>query len=1838
MSNTTKINIYVRLREQTDDIEGAFVTAWLFNSQTNDWVKVSGETETHETGQNPYFQIKKYNFDYDYYIVHAFYSGNSNISDAHITFTPNITNTQTIYISGGGYYFSLSAKYNSFDTLFYYIGTLAEVYPYNMEVTDSNVPPTTVFATYNNVSSTSSITNPCTGMCSTRFLYLKITPTGVASNYDSTIKVIDLFGYIGGNISSYEILIPRKEYMLETPLVYDTIMPASDDIIGYNLPNTNIHLHFYAWNPQCDYAYYTTSNVSAMTIVNSNIHNTWPNNDWFYRCLAGRDVPYQSCVKYEISKHHYSDIGNSGLFTVSALTSISTTGHPIPYTLTSNTIDYLYVCSNNPNGNNGNITISNDRTKVYRLFREKDAVFRRQEVEDYVRGFGYTYYGHFYDHNVNRSQYGFDTFSLPPVEKTPPSKQYFYEDATSGLSGTVFSNDLEGFKTNFINLLTTDIFFTKYTEPNSLEYRYTNDNSHCYVMDETIIPNQSEQDDYFYFYNGCSEPKKFQQAIDEYGEDAINNMNTAVGIRLETYGTPDAIQLQYSYNGAPWTNYEIGHELILLKSHTLYFKARFINSNFSLNERNYYYFVVNNTYYNENSSLTYENLIEEYCKVGNNTFNINLITNENGISYNVMVGGKISSLLNANNNGWENSQLNDYGFTKLFEHCKITSCKRGNTANDFLKLDLRSCPSYGYQYMFYDTRYLKIGPSIYATSVGTYAMQNMFDTSSLTELVDNTLYFYTPASYCCYRMFQYSDYNKSLEIVCSSEGNEGVSFFEKMFYCGLGTFTCVNFLNMKIFPSYSCTRMFYNSNTTKFSKFPTVNGIENIIFDIGDSAFYEMYRYSCITSVSFTVTNSVYYKGCMYMCANLNINYCDISNMHLDANNLSTECYAYMFYDSTCAAGTFYFDKVDNISESGCIYMFYSAGVSGYANNLKGIICHCLSPIYLNNACYSHMFEKAYFSEEPQHYGPELPAVNLYEECYSWMFHKSNITMNYGQEIPSFDTLYVPKNYVLNATSLPKKCYYNMYSWSTMQHPSNVITTALTTAGEQSCGYMFSSTPIAIENRKRKIQRNDGYDMTFRVVNGYLFNGLIQNYMHAVCTKGLKWNEDTFMHVGEDIFLDSYSDNSETKVCLLTSMSAHLNSQLIIYNDPNFPSHNLSMPSGDYLFIDKTLTFWESEVNYNGHERMTINGNEYEAFQTIGEHMAMESGRIWFMRETKVNNGDKLCISLKDKSNNENAFYLLCVRGYFENELNFPSGFLPYIWYKIPRNTFNFDRRKFTVLGTYATYSYQENINPYLLSANYEIKGIANPNFVYAQCNFTYNYVSGSEIVNLNATTLSDNCYEYMFSCCYNLYFGHNFRFGELRNLSNKCFSHMFSGCTNLRTITPDFENFTTLANYCYEYMYANCSHHVDWEDEYFIFHRWDFSDIGLLDKGLDRICNPNEIYTKYDSWQNNNHTYGSNNDVVSGKSPQEDTIECQYMPNVNAPFWNQNGLYTNPVPEDREYYNFTQDLQEGCYLYMFKDCYSLQTAKINLIKNIVPSYAYMGMFRSCINLINGPTISSSLSTVGHQGMHSMFEGCTTFSGTINSNHTLNAMNLDTACYASMFHGCGSMSAAPYLPATTMASECYNNMFNSAVEYEFVIEEHAQIVAVNSEGNTTTLHIYYGVSGTNRSAGIFHTVQSILSRRPVIITDTMDDIIETQDVDFEVGGSKSVCGNWYNPDCLYFYQNFDNVKSIVADYLNNLILTHFLYIGIGVHSGHYNVISCTTRNFTNNTTRKINKGLKYIKAKISKNNLLSQNYTYQWVEELEHINNGEYHGPAYNITEEQKGGSTIPEGWSTYSS
>ena len=87
-------------------------------------------------------------------------------------------------------------------------------------------------------------------------------------------------------------------------------------------------------------------------------------------------------------------------------------------------------------------------------------------------------------------------------------------------------------------------------------------------------------------------------------------------------------------------------------------------------------------------------------------------------------------------------------------------------------------------------------------------------------------------------------------------------------------------------------------------------------------------------------------------------------------------------------------------------------------------------------------------------------------------------------------------------------------------------------------------------------------------------------------------------------------------------------------------------------------------------------------------------------------------------------------------------------------------------------------------------------------------------------------------------------------------------------------------------------------------------------------------------------------------------------------------------------------------------------------------NYCFYKLFQNCSSLTAAPALPAT--TLANYCYSYMFQGCTSLTAA----PALPATTLANNCYDAMFLGCTSLTEAPALPATTLANACYNNMFN----------------------------------------------------------------------------------------------------------------------------------------------------------------------------------------------------------------
>ena len=139
--------------------------------------------------------------------------------------------------------------------------------------------------------------------------------------------------------------------------------------------------------------------------------------------------------------------------------------------------------------------------------------------------------------------------------------------------------------------------------------------------------------------------------------------------------------------------------------------------------------------------------------------------------------------------------------------------------------------------------------------------------------------------------------------------------------------------------------------------------------------------------------------------------------------------------------------------------------------------------------------------------------------------------------------------------------------------------------------------------------------------------------------------------------------------------------------------------------------------------------------------------------------------------------------------------------------------------------------------------------------------------------------------------------------------------------------------------------------------------------------------------------------------------------------------------------------LAESCYKSMFNGCTLLDNAP-ELPAEKVPDNAYYIMFYKCTSLEAMPTISAK--TVGAYGMQEMFYGCINLSTVTDLCIETFNNNGDGYNCAGMFSYCKNLTAAPKLPATTLADYCYQKMFIGCEKLSSAPELNAVVVREGS--------------------------------------------------------------------------------------------------------------------------------------------------------------------------------------------
>ena len=346
----------------------------------------------------------------------------------------------------------------------------------------------------------------------------------------------------------------------------------------------------------------------------------------------------------------------------------------------------------------------------------------------------------------------------------------------------------------------------------------------------------------------------------------------------------------------------------------------------------------------------------------------------------------------------------------------------------------------------------------------------------------------------------------------------------------------------------------------------------------------------------------------------------------------------------------------------------------------------------------------------------------------------------------------------------------------------------------------------------------------------------------------------------------------------------------------------------------------------------------------------------------------------------------------------------------------------------------------------------------YAFNSLFYGCTSLKKAPALPATTLADYCYNIMFWGCISLT-----KAPELpaTTLAASCYNSMFNDCRNL-TKAPSLPA-TTLANNCYYYMFNNCSSLNEVRCK--ISSSYSASDIPTYaENWLSNVSPTGTFYTNADAnWSTGASGIPEGWNRVNESAPSVDDITkpLTFRATQNGStvkltkYGSPDGTFQTSMDDGNTWTDYTLDtaitLNTGeevsfraksdrtsnqtptAYFYFIMEgkieawhnVMSMYRTNDFVTYDTVVEYAFNRLFKNCTSLTKAPELPAT--TLASNCYYSMFNGCTS----LIKAPELPATTLAGDCYFSMFRGCTSLAEAPELPVTTLASSCYKDMFGN---------------------------------------------------------------------------------------------------------------------------------------------------------------------------------------------------------------
>ena len=337
----------------------------------------------------------------------------------------------------------------------------------------------------------------------------------------------------------------------------------------------------------------------------------------------------------------------------------------------------------------------------------------------------------------------------------------------------------------------------------------------------------------------------------------------------------------------------------------------------------------------------------------------------------------------------------------------------------------------------------------------------------------------------------------------------------------------------------------------------------------------------------------------------------------------------------------------------------------------------------------------------------------------------------------------------------------------------------------------------------------------------------------------------------------------------------------------------------------------------------------------------------------------------------------------------------------------------------------------------------------------------------LPAITLEYQCYEHMFDGCTSLITAPEL---PATALQANCYSYMFQGCTSLTT-APELPA-TTLEKDCYSNMFNGCSSlnyikclatdisafrcTYSWVNDVassgtFIT-AFGMSDWTTGTSGIPRGWNAQDDTTPGNDNDNNNSGIGDVADRYLTFVAEEDGTfrfygygSVKYSLN-NGTTWNTlaNGTDTPTVAAGNRIMwkaglrprGIQEDTDYGLGIGFFSSSgkFSAEGNIMSLLCNdnfadctslYGYDYAFNMLFFNCTGLTSAENLILPATTLASYCYSNMFQGCTS----LTTAPELPATTLASYCYSSMFQGCKILVIAPMLPAPILVDGCYSYMF-----------------------------------------------------------------------------------------------------------------------------------------------------------------------------------------------------------------